>query len=69
MAEATIRSIPVDRPKEAGKGMFAGKPSESRAVFAGAYERFPNTCGLGGTVIHPPYFPGNGARFLEIPSL
>jgi prolyl-tRNA synthetase len=35
--KATIRCIPFDRAKEAGKCMVTGKPSEGRAVFAKAY--------------------------------
>jgi hypothetical protein len=35
--KATIRCIPFDRKKEAGKCMVTGKPSEGRAVFAKAY--------------------------------
>ena len=34
---ATIRCIPFDRPKEAGKCMMTGKPSQGRVVFAKAY--------------------------------
>jgi prolyl-tRNA synthetase len=34
---ATIRCIPFDRTKEAGKCMVSGKPSEGRVVFAKAY--------------------------------
>ncbi|HLW66558.1 MAG TPA: proline--tRNA ligase [Gemmataceae bacterium] len=35
--KATIRCIPFDRPKEPGKCMVTGKPSEGRVVFARAY--------------------------------
>jgi prolyl-tRNA synthetase len=35
--KATIRCIPLDRPKEAGKCMVTGKPSAGRVVFARAY--------------------------------
>ena len=35
--KATIRCIPFNRPKEAGKCMVTGKPSEGRVVFAKAY--------------------------------
>ena len=35
--KATIRCIPFDRPKEAGKCMVTGKPSAGRVVFARAY--------------------------------
>jgi prolyl-tRNA synthetase len=35
--KATIRLIPFDRPKESGKCMVTGKPSEGRVVFAKAY--------------------------------
>jgi prolyl-tRNA synthetase len=35
--KATIRCIPFDRKKEAGKCMVTGKPSEGRVVFARAY--------------------------------
>jgi prolyl-tRNA synthetase len=35
--KATIRCIPFDRKKEAGKCMISGKPSEGRVVFARAY--------------------------------
>jgi len=35
--KATIRCIPFNRPKEAGKDMLTGKPSEGRGVFARAY--------------------------------
>jgi prolyl-tRNA synthetase len=35
--KATIRCIPFDRPKEAGKCMVTGQPSEGRVVFARAY--------------------------------
>jgi prolyl-tRNA synthetase len=34
---ATIRCIPFDRPKEPGKCMVTGKPSEGRVVYAVAY--------------------------------
>jgi prolyl-tRNA synthetase len=34
---ATIRCIPFDRTREAGKCMVTGKPSEGRVVFAKAY--------------------------------
>jgi prolyl-tRNA synthetase len=34
---ATIRVIPFDRTKEAGKDMVSGRPSEGRVVFARAY--------------------------------
>ena len=35
--KATIRCIPFDRPKETGKCMVTGQPSEGRVVFAKAY--------------------------------
>jgi prolyl-tRNA synthetase len=35
--KATIRSIPFDRPEEAGRCVKCGKPSEGRVVFAKAY--------------------------------
>jgi prolyl-tRNA synthetase len=35
--KATIRCIPFDRPKEAGKCIVTGKPSAGRVVFAKAY--------------------------------
>ncbi len=35
--KATIRCIPFDRPKEQGKCVLTGKPSEGRVVFARAY--------------------------------
>jgi prolyl-tRNA synthetase len=35
--KATIRCIPFDRKKEAGKCMVTGQPSEGRVVFAKAY--------------------------------
>jgi prolyl-tRNA synthetase len=35
--KATIRCIPSNRKKEAGKDMITGKPSEGRVVFARAY--------------------------------
>jgi prolyl-tRNA synthetase len=35
--KATIRCIPFDRQKEAGKCMVTGRPSEGRVVFAKAY--------------------------------
>ncbi|MFO0929074.1 MAG: proline--tRNA ligase [Gemmataceae bacterium] len=35
--KATIRCIPFDRPKEPGKCMVTGKPSEGRVVLAKAY--------------------------------
>jgi prolyl-tRNA synthetase len=35
--KATIRCIPSGRPKEAGKCMLTGRPSEQRVVFAKAY--------------------------------
>jgi prolyl-tRNA synthetase len=35
--KATIRCIPFDRPKEAGKDMLTGKTSEGRVAFARAY--------------------------------
>jgi prolyl-tRNA synthetase len=35
--KATIRCIPFNRPKEAGKCMVTGQPSEGRVVFARAY--------------------------------
>ena len=35
--KATIRCIPFDRKKEAGRCMVTGKPSEGRVVFAKAY--------------------------------
>ncbi len=35
--KATIRCIPFDRPKEAGRCMVTGQPSEGRVVFAKAY--------------------------------
>src|SRR5690606_37173105 len=35
--KATIRCIPLNNPKENGKCIFTGKPSEQRVVFAKAY--------------------------------
>lgn len=35
--KATIRCIPFDQPKEAGKCMVTGKPSTGRVIFAKAY--------------------------------
>ena len=35
--KATIRCIPFDRAKEAGKCMVTGQPSEGRVVLAKAY--------------------------------
>ena len=35
--KATIRCLPFDRKKEAGKCMVTGQPSEERVVFAKAY--------------------------------
>jgi prolyl-tRNA synthetase len=35
--KATIRCVPLDGPKETGKCMVTGKPSEGRVVFAKAY--------------------------------
>jgi prolyl-tRNA synthetase len=35
--KATIRCIPFDRPREAGKCILTGNPSEGRVVFARAY--------------------------------
>ncbi len=35
--KATIRCIPFNRPKEAGKCVVTGKPSAGRVVFAKAY--------------------------------
>jgi prolyl-tRNA synthetase len=35
--KATIRCVPFDRSKDAGKCMVTGKPSEGRVVFAKAY--------------------------------
>ena len=35
--KATIRCIPFDRPKEQGKCLVTGAPSEGRVVFAKAY--------------------------------
>jgi prolyl-tRNA synthetase len=35
--KATIRCIPFDRPREAGKCILTGKPSQGRVVFAKAY--------------------------------
>jgi prolyl-tRNA synthetase len=35
--KATIRCIPFDRPKEPGKCILTGRPSEGRVVFAKAY--------------------------------
>jgi prolyl-tRNA synthetase len=35
--KATIRCIPFDQPKEAGKCMVTGKPSAGRVIFAKAY--------------------------------
>lgn len=35
--KVTIRCIPLDSPKEAGKCVITGKPSERRVVFAKAY--------------------------------
>jgi len=35
--KATIRCIPMNRPKEAGKCVVCGQPSEGRVIFARAY--------------------------------
>ncbi|WP_234408508.1 hypothetical protein [Marinilabilia salmonicolor] len=35
--KATVRCIPIDGPKEPGKCMVTGKPSERMVVFARAY--------------------------------
>ncbi len=35
--KATIRLIPIDKEKEAGKCIYSGKPSEQRVVFARSY--------------------------------
>jgi prolyl-tRNA synthetase len=35
--KATIRCVPFDRPKESGKCILTGQPSEGRVVFAKAY--------------------------------
>jgi len=35
--KATIRNIPFDSPKEEGKCLISGKPSERRVLFAKAY--------------------------------
>ena len=35
--KATIRTIPLDGPKESGKCVYSGKPSAQRVVFARAY--------------------------------
>lgn len=35
--KATIRCIPLNNPKEGGKCIFSGKPSEQRVLFARAY--------------------------------
>ncbi len=35
--KATIRLIPIDREKEAGKCIYSGNPSEQRVVFARSY--------------------------------
>jgi prolyl-tRNA synthetase len=35
--KATIRCIPFDRVKEAGKDLVTGAPSEGRVAFARAY--------------------------------
>jgi prolyl-tRNA synthetase len=35
--KATIRCIPLDAEKEAGKCVYSGKPSDKRVVFAKAY--------------------------------
>ena len=35
--KATIRLIPIDKEKEAGKCIFSGEPSEQRVVFARSY--------------------------------
>lgn len=37
ITKATIRCIPVDNPKEEGKCILTGKPSEQRVLFARAY--------------------------------
>lgn len=37
LTKATIRCIPLDNPKETGKCVFSGNPSEQRVVFAKAY--------------------------------
>ena len=35
--KATIRCVPFKRPKEQGRCMVTGKPSQGRVVFAKAY--------------------------------
>jgi len=37
LTKATIRCIPLDNPKESGKCVLTGKPSEQRVLFAQAY--------------------------------
>jgi len=37
LTKATIRCIPLNNPKEAGKCILTGKPSEQRVLFAQAY--------------------------------
>ncbi len=37
LTKATIRTIPLDAPKEDGKCIYSGKPSARRVVFARAY--------------------------------
>jgi len=35
--KATIRVIPLNNPKESGKCIYTGKPSDQRVIFARAY--------------------------------
>lgn len=35
--KATIRCIPIDNPKEVGKCIYSGRPSEQRVIFARSY--------------------------------
>ena len=37
LTKATIRCIPMDVKKEAGKCVYTGKPSTNRVIFAKAY--------------------------------
>jgi prolyl-tRNA synthetase len=37
LTKATIRCIPLNNPKEEGKDMLTGKPSQERVLFARAY--------------------------------
>jgi prolyl-tRNA synthetase len=37
LSKATIRCIPLDNPKEEGKDILTGKPSQERVLFARAY--------------------------------